>query len=83
MKRVSIVSITPPESNHHSVILAKDQPMPLDCGAMMSDISVAYNTYGTLNTDKTNAILVCHALTGDQFAASKQPLTGKRGGGTQ
>lgn len=73
------MSITPPESNHHSVILAKDQPMPLDCGAMMSDISVAYNTYGALNEGKTNAILVCHALTGDQFAASKQPLTGKEG----
>ncbi len=53
--------------------------MPLDCGAMMSDITVAYNTYGTLNEDRSNAILVCHALTGDQFAASRQPLTGKDG----
>nr|WP_277348877.1 homoserine O-acetyltransferase [Sneathiella limimaris] len=59
--------------------MAKDTPMPLDCGAMMSDISVAYNTYGKLNEDKSNAILVCHALTGDQFAASRQPLTGKDG----
>ncbi len=46
---------------------------------MISDISMAYNTYGTLNESKSNAILVCHALTGDQFAASKQPLTGKEG----
>jgi len=73
------VSIIPPESNHHSVILGKDQPMPLDCGAMLSDISVSYNTYGTLNEAKTNAILICHAMTGDQYAASKQPLTGKEG----
>lgn len=67
------------ESYHHSVILGKNTPMPLDCGAMMSDINVAYNTYGTLNKDHSNAILVCHALTGDQFAASQQPVTGKEG----
>lgn len=73
------MSIIPPEPNHHSATLGKDQPMPLDCGAMLSDISVAYNTYGTLNENRSNAILVCHALTGDQFAASKQPLTGKDG----
>ncbi len=46
---------------------------------MMRDISVSYNTYGTLNADKSNAVLVCHALTGDQYAASQQPLTGKDG----
>ncbi len=73
------MSIIPPESNHHSVILGKDKPMPLDCGAMMSDITMAYNTYGTLNADHSNAVLVCHALTGDQHAASRQPLTGKDG----
>lgn len=46
---------------------------------MMRDITMAYNTYGTLNADKSNAILVCHALTGDQYAASQQPVTGKEG----
>ncbi|MEH6496028.1 MAG: homoserine O-acetyltransferase [Pseudomonas marincola] len=61
------------------MILGKDKPMPLDCGAMMSDITMAYNTYGTLNADHSNAVLVCHALTGDQHAASRQPLTGKDG----
>ncbi len=53
--------------------------MPLDCGTSIRDVKMAYCTYGTLNADKSNAILVCHALTGDQFAASKQPITGKNG----
>ncbi len=73
------MSIIPPKSNHHTVILGRDEPMPLDCGAMLSDITVAYNTYGTLNEDRSNAILICHALTGDQFAASHHPVTGKEG----
>lgn len=73
------MSIIPIEANHLTVKLGTENPMPLDCGTMMRDFTVAYNTYGTLNEDHSNAILVCHALTGDQFAASKQPLTGKDG----
>ena len=36
-------------------------------------------TYGALSADKSNAVLICHALTGDQFVASDHPLTGKPG----
>jgi len=59
--------------------LAKDKPLRLDCGADISAFPVAYQTYGTLNADKSNAILVCHGLTGDQYAASTHPVTGKPG----
>jgi homoserine O-acetyltransferase len=52
---------------------------PLDCGQALDGITVAYCTYGTLNAARSNAILVCHALTGDQYAASLHPLTGKPG----
>ncbi|MDV7339508.1 homoserine O-acetyltransferase [Terasakiella sp. A23] len=61
------------------VILGKDKPLRLDCGAELANFPLAYQTYGTLNDDKTNAILVTHALTGDQFAAGTNPVTGKPG----
>ncbi|MEJ0027916.1 MAG: homoserine O-acetyltransferase [Rhizomicrobium sp.] len=56
-----------------------DAPLMLDCGRTIAPLTVAYMTYGTLNADKSNAVLVCHALTGDQFAASAHPVTGKQG----
>jgi homoserine O-acetyltransferase len=54
-------------------------PLKLDCGVVLDKITVAWRTYGTLNADKTNAILVCHALTGDQYLADPHPVTGKPG----
>ena len=53
--------------------------VPLDCGVAFEPITVAYQTYGRLNDQRSNAILICHALTGDQFAAEPHPLTGKAG----
>jgi homoserine O-acetyltransferase len=61
------------------VVRFTDQPLVLDCGQSLSPFQVAYCTYGTLNADRSNAILVCHALTGDQYVASRNPVTGKPG----
>ncbi|VUX46941.1 Homoserine O-acetyltransferase [Candidatus Defluviicoccus seviourii] len=63
----------------HRVFFGRDTPLQLDCGAVLADFPVAYQTYGTLNKNRTNAILVCHALTGDQFVAERHPVTGKDG----
>lgn len=57
--------------------LALPQPLPLECGQVLEGVEIAYETWGTLNADKSNAILVCHALTGDQFCASENPVTGR------
>ena len=54
-------------------------PLPLDSGTSLAPVEYAYETYGNLNADASNAILICHALTMDQYVASKHPLTGKPG----
>src|SRR5947209_16473181 len=54
-------------------------PLVMDQGVALGPWQVAYKTYGCLNRDRTNALLVCHALTGDQYVASTHPLTGKPG----
>ena len=53
--------------------------LALDGGAMLPAIDIAYETYGTLSPARDNAILICHALTGDQHIASTHPRTGKPG----
>src|SRR5262249_34330351 len=56
-----------------------DKPLRLDAGIQLSPFQIAYQTYGTLNEARSNAILVCHALTGDQHVANNNPVTGKPG----
>ena len=63
----------------HTLRLGTEKPLILDCGIQLNDFVMAFQTYGKLNTKKSNAILVCHALTGDQHAANNHPLTSKPG----
>jgi len=52
---------------------------PLAGGGVLPELTIAYETYGRLNANRSNAILICHALTGDQYVASTHPRTGKAG----
>ena len=69
-----LLSASPP---HAGVVLPGS--FPLDCGAAIDDIAVAYRTYGALNGARSNAVLICHALTLDQYVAEPHPLTGRPG----
>tara|TARA_B100001540_G_scaffold207997_1_gene183261 strand:+ start:63 stop:1172 length:1110 start_codon:yes stop_codon:yes gene_type:complete len=63
--------------NIKKIIIKK--PLKLDCGEVISNYPLAYETYGKLNEKKDNAILAFHALTGDQFASGINPITKKQG----
>src|SRR6266481_5201332 len=70
------------EADHPTSPVAKfgmDQPLKLDCGIDLSPFQVAYQTYGELNADRSNATLICHALTLDQHVDNVHPVTGKPG----
>jgi homoserine O-acetyltransferase len=70
------------EADHPSSQVAEfgaDKPLHLDCGVDLSPFQIAYQSYGRLNADRSNAILICHALTGDQHVFNTHPVTGKPG----
>ena len=53
--------------------------LKLESGDIIDNFKLAFKTFGELNSDKSNAILVCHALTGDQYVAGNNPITGREG----
>jgi len=59
--------------------ISVSKTLNLDCGQSVKDFPLAYETYGKLNKLKDNAILVFHALTGDQFVSGINPITKKEG----
>ncbi|HTI02842.1 MAG TPA: homoserine O-acetyltransferase [Acidisoma sp.] len=65
------------EIAHQAIVFTEG--MALDCGRSLHSLTVAYRTYGRLDADRRNAILICHALTGDQYVAETHPLTGRAG----
>jgi homoserine O-acetyltransferase len=66
-----------PHIQHQRAVFADG--LTLDSGQRIAPVAVAYRTYGRLNAAKSNAVLVCHALTGDQYVAEPHPVTGKPG----
>ena len=64
-----------------SLTFRVDSPLALamESGATLSPVTIAYRTYGALNAGKSNALLICHALTGDQHVGNLHPVTGRGG----
>ncbi|HXW28825.1 MAG TPA: homoserine O-acetyltransferase [Xanthobacteraceae bacterium] len=83
---VSVSAIAEPTAwreaeNPHSALVrfGVEQPLRLDAGLDLAPFQIAYQTYGSLNANRSNAILIFHALTGDQHVANIHPVTGKPG----
>ena len=72
MKYMKSLGIVSPQSMHFSV------PLSLQSGASLCDYTLVYETYGTLNADHSNAVLVCHALNASHHVAGEY-ATGKGG----
>ena len=70
---------TDPANVHSHTHVTFDDGITLECGTTLRRHTVAYRTYGTLNADRSNAVLVCHALTLDQYVAEQHPITDKPG----
>jgi homoserine O-acetyltransferase/O-succinyltransferase len=62
-----------------TVTFPPEQPLVMDAGGTLAPLTIAYQTYGALNAARSNAVLICHALTGDQHVANIHPVTGKPG----
>lgn len=60
-----------------TITFGQDRPLVLSGGSTLAGLTVAFETYGPLNAERSNAVLVCHALTGDQYVASPNPVTGR------
>jgi homoserine O-acetyltransferase len=57
-----------------------DSPLKLDCGRTLSSYDLVYETYGELNADHSNAVLICHALSGDHHAAGYHSMADRKPG---
>ncbi|HEY0563573.1 MAG TPA: homoserine O-acetyltransferase [Methylophilus sp.] len=74
MLEPSSVGLVAPHSAHFN------QPLTLKSGEVLPQFHLTYETYGELNADKSNAVLICHALSGNHHVAGKYKETDKTAG---
>ena len=73
-KEISSVGIIKPKT------VDIKETLKLDCGKVLDGFKLIYETYGQLNPEKNNAILICHALSGDHHAAGYHSKDEKKPG---
>ena len=71
---VGSVGIVTPQTFHFA------EPLTLECNRTLPSFDLIFETYGTLNSDKSNAILICHALSGSHHAAGFHSDDDKKAG---
>lgn len=64
----------------HCVVATPENPLPLECGRLLAPVTLCYETFGQLSAARDNAILVCHALTGDSHVAGRYDPTDRKPG---
>lgn len=74
MSEINSVGIVAPQIAHFNA------PLTLTCGAVLPEFDLIYETYGELNTDKSNAVLICHALSGTHHVAGRHTAEDKHAG---
>ena len=74
---IALMDLVTSDIAHRTVRL--EDGVELDCGVRLAPVEIALSSCGTLNAGRDNAVLVCHALTGDQHVVGAHPLTGKPG----
>jgi homoserine O-acetyltransferase len=74
MKEINSIGIVKPK------IFKCSDPIKLSCGMTLDNFELIYETYGKLNKNKDNAVLVCHALSGNQHVAGRYKKTDKHPG---
>jgi homoserine O-acetyltransferase len=74
MQESNSVGIVVPQTAHFT------EPLTLKSGAVLPEYDIVYETYGTLNADKSNAVLICHALSGNHHVAGRHAETDKNPG---
>ena len=76
---MSDIKITTDNKLDCDIVFFNNANFKLESGDKLKNLKIAFKTFGKLNSDKNNAILICHALTGDQYIAGNNPITGRDG----
>lgn len=80
MSAVACLDASASGQKRYATLFSAEEPLRLECGRTLGPITVAYETFGTLRAQRDNAVLICHALTGDSHVTGGYAGEGARPG---